>query len=42
MEEVGERPRGAATREISAAAVEESGGDGDGERKKESGSRANG
>ena len=42
MEEVGERPRGAAAREISAAAVEESGGDGDGERKKESGGRANG
>jgi len=41
MEEVGERPRGAAAREISAAAVEESGGDGDGERK-ESGGRANG
>ena len=28
MEEVGERPRGAAVREIRAAAVEESGGDG--------------
>ena len=41
MEVVGERPRGAAAREISAAAVEESGGDGDGERK-ESGGRANG
>ena len=39
---VGERPRGAAAREISAAAVEVSGGDGDGERKKESGGRANG
>jgi len=37
MAEVGERPRGAVAREISAAAVEESGGDGDGERKKESG-----